>query len=234
MNGDPAKIRARTASRTSARAAGPIGRLGHLLAAVVLGATATGCDVGQGEGWVRSDLLAVPDCWSGPFDLQPDFFGTVPYRDTQQIRIQRGSDQPEVSDGVAIQVNATGAIREQQLGQALDVGLSPELWSDINPTAVPGPAPLVNLALYLQFSCHNQNIVLYGVGGTVTFSALFSGDPIESSGSEKLTEASFDVQVADPRDAPPGSTEIPAEKLTPLQGYFRFHFVRGQPAQPFP
>jgi hypothetical protein len=201
---------------------------------LALAPCAAGCDVGQGEGWVTSPRLAVPDCWDDAFDLQPDFFGTVPYRDTQQIRIQHGSDQPEVSDGVAIQVNSTGTLRAQMLGQPIEVGLAPELWAEINPTATPGPAPLVNLALYLQFSCHNQNQVLYGVGGTVTFSALFSGDPNESSGSEKLTEASFDVVVANPRDAAPGSTTVPAEKSSALQGAFRFHFVRGQPAQPFP
>jgi hypothetical protein len=234
MSSYQARPRISAAGSAKAWARVPVLPVATLLGIMLLGPSVAGCDAGQGEGWVRSDRLAVPDCWTGPFDLQPDFFGAVPYRDTQQIRIQRGSDQPEVSDGVAIQVNATGAIREQQLGQPIEVGLSPELWSDINPTAVPGPAPLVNLALYLQFSCHNQNIVLYGVGGTVTFSALFSGDPSESSGSEKLTEASFDVQVADPRDAPEGSTEIPADKLSPLQGGFRFHFVRGQPAQPFP
>ena len=208
--------------------------IASLLVAMVLGATAAGCDVGQGEGWVRSNRLIVADCWDGAFDLQPDFFGAVPFRDTQQIRVQHGSDQPEVSDGVSLQVNATTAIRDGMLGQPITVGLSPKLWLEINQTVILGPEPLLNLALYLQFSCHNQNIVLYGVGGTVTFSALFDGDPNESSGSEKLTEASFNVQVGDPRDAPPGSTEIPAEKISTVEGYFRFHFVRGQPAQPFP
>ena len=74
-------------------------------------AAALGCTVGQGEGWVRSDQLLVPECWHGPFDLEPDFFAAVPFRDTLQIRIQRGSDLTEVSDGVAIQVNEVTAIR---------------------------------------------------------------------------------------------------------------------------
>ena len=227
----------RRRSRSAGRAtrSGACRAVGSIAFAVALAACAmtSGCDVGQGEGWVRSEQLGVPDCWAGAFDLQPDFFGTIPYRDTQQIRIQHGSDHPEVSDGVALQVNATGAIR-QMLGQTVSVGLAPELWADINPTAEPGPAPLVNFALYLQFSCHSQNVVLYGVGGDVTFTDLFDGDPNESSGSERLTEATFNVQVGNPRDAPQGSTEVPADKRSLLQGYFRFHFVRGQPAQPFP
>jgi len=194
-----------------------------------------GCTaIGEGEGWVRSDQLMVNECWSGPFDLEPNFFGTVPYRDTQQIRIQRGRDLHEVSDGVAIQVHGVTGIREQQLGVPLDVGLAPELWQDINPTSTPGEEPQVNLALYLQFSCHSQNSVLYATGGTIVFTELFSGDPNETSGADKLTEATFDVDVGDPRDAEPGSTDIPADKVSRLTGFMRFHFVRGQPSQPFP
>lgn len=207
------------------------GRAGAVVFALL---GASGCTVGEGEGWVRSDALVVPDCWDGPFDLQPDFFASVPYRDTQQLRIQHGSDQQEVSDGVAIQIDATTAIRDELLGQPLDVGIAPELWEEINPGSAPAEGSLVHLALFLEFTCHNQNIVLYATSGTITFESLFSGDPNESSGAEKLSEASFDVQVADPRDALPGSTEIPADRMSPLQGYFRFHFQRGQPGQPFP
>ena len=93
---------------------------------------------------------------------------------------------------------------------------------------------LVNLALYLQFSCHAQNSVLYAVSGTITFSELFSGDPNETSGADKLTEAEFDVAVGDPRNAEPGSTDLPPDQISRLTGYMRFHFVRGQPSQPFP
>ena len=194
----------------------------------------TGCTLGEGEGEVRSDSLLVPECWTGPFDLQPDFFATVPYRDTQQIRVQRGRDLHEVSDGVAIQVKDVTTIREQQIGQSLEVGLAPELWEDINPSAIPGPAPQVHLALYLQFTCHSQNSVLYATRGNIVFHELFSGDPHESVGAEKLTEAEFDVVVGNPRDAEPGTTELPPDKTSRLWGYFRFHFVRGQPAQPYP
>jgi hypothetical protein len=212
-----------------------LGHFASLLALVAGSVPSLGCTVGQGEGWVKSDKLAVPDCWNDAFDLQPDFFATVPYRDTQQIRVQHGSDLQEVSDGVALQVNAVTTVREGMLDQPVDVGMAPELWEDVNPGSSQGaPTPLVNLALYLQFSCHNQNIVLYATSGTMTFSSLFSGDPSEREGSEKLTEASFDVMVGDPRDAAEGTRDIPAEKLSPLQGYLRFQFVRGEPGQPFP
>ncbi len=194
----------------------------------------SGCTfVGQGEGEVKSDDLKVPTCWFGDYDLEPDFFATVPFRDTQQIRIQRGSDLTEVSDGVAIQVNDVPNIR-QRLGEELQVGLAPKLLNEIAPGTPLGAPPPVNLALYLQFSCHNQNVVLYAVEGTIVFDALFSGDPNETVGAEKLTDATFSVVVADPRNAIPGTLDIPDEHKSPLEGWFRFHFQRGQPGQPFP
>jgi hypothetical protein len=204
------------------------------LAALFSSFGSLGCSVGEGEGYVRSNHLTVPECWHGSFDLQPDFFATVPYRETQQIRIQHGSDLQEVSDGVSILVNDVSFIRQDMLDQPLKVGLAPELWNDFNPGAVTGTAPLVTLAFYLQFSCHNQNAILYAVDGTIVFQQLFSGDPNESEGAEKLTEAFFDVSVADPRDALPATTIVPEDKVSNLYGYFKFHFQRGRPGQPFP
>ena len=202
-------------------------------AAALLAMSSWGC-VGQGIGEVKSDWLTVTDCWQGPFDLGPDFFAAVPYRDTLQIRVQRGSDLQEVSDGVAVLVNDVPTIRETSLGQDLDVGLPPKLLKEIAPGVDFGAPPPVSLALYLQFSCHNQNVVLYAMEGSINFTELFSGDPNETVGAEKLNEAAFDVLVADPRDAVPGTLEVPAELQSQLTGNFRFHFQRGQPGQPFP
>lgn len=202
---------------------------------MALASAATGCTfVGQGEGEVSSESLVVPTCWFGAFDLNPDFFATVPFREVQQIRVQRGSDLTEVSDGVAIQVHDGADVRER-LGQPLTVGLQPELVNEIAPgVQIAGPRPDVSLALYLQFSCHNQNVVLYAVDGQITFDALFSGDPNETVGAEKLTDATFTVSVADPRNIIPGTLDIPEESKSTLTGWFRFHFQRGQPGQPFP
>ena len=195
----------------------------------------TGCTfVGQGEGEVTSENLNIPDCWQGRFELGPDFFASVPFRDTQQLRVQRGSDIQEVSDGVAILVNDTPKIRESLIGQDIEVGLPPQLLDEIVPGATSGEAPEVSLALFLQFSCHNQNVVLYGLEGTIRFESLFSGDPNETSGAEKFTEATFDVMVGDPRDGDPKTLVVPDDKKSPLTGRFEFHFQRGQPGQPFP
>lgn len=213
-------------------------RLPSAIALLLLG---TGCTfVGQGEGEVTSDALYAPTCWFGAYDLDPTFFATVPFRDEQQVRVQRGSDLVEVSDGVAIQIDDVPDIRANQLGQPIDVGLPLQLLKEVDPSITNAPDPQVSLALYLQFSCHNQNIVLYAIDGTITFDALFSGDPNESEGSEKLTDARFEVTLADPRDAilegtpRQGNISVPAEKTSTLNGWFRFNFQRGQPGQPFP
>ncbi|MDB4995449.1 MAG: hypothetical protein JWM74_2881, partial [Myxococcaceae bacterium] len=47
------------------------------------------CSLGEGQG-VITGTLNVPNCWSGKFDLHPDFFAGVPYRDSLTLRIQNG------------------------------------------------------------------------------------------------------------------------------------------------
>lgn len=209
-------------------------RSGVLATLALVAGLVSGCTVGQGTGEVRSELLIVPDCWHGPWDLEPSFFAAVPFRDTLQIRIQNGSDLSELSDGVSLLVDHVPEIRQSRLGTPITVGLAPQLVTEIAPGIDPGPPPLVSLALYLRFSCHNQNVTLYALDGTIVFEELFSGDPQETVGAEKLTQAAFDVRVADPRNALPGTLDVPEELTSRLTGSFSFHFQRGQPGQPFP
>ncbi|WP_437673343.1 hypothetical protein [Sorangium sp. So ce131] len=210
---------------------------------VVLGACAAlslGCSLGQGDGAVYSDgPLRATDCWNADYSMRPDFFAAVPYRSTLQIRVQRGSDLQEVSDGLSVLIDDVDIIRAEKLDVDLSVALPP----GVEPPGSPPPeskpeelAPLVHMALYLQRSCHNQNTVLYAVSGTIKFQALFSGDPNETDAADKYTDAEFDVMVGDPRDAALGdpADAIPPELLSRVRGYFRFYFERGQPGQPFP
>jgi hypothetical protein len=245
---------------------------------VALALAQAGCSLGQGEGRVHSDRLVAKDCWGldsaetcaanggagCAYDLQPDFFAAVPYRETLQIRVQRGNDLTEVSDGLSVLVDDLEKIRNEFLGTPLCVALppgvappgSPEGAVPVMDAGVDGGAdagvdggadagttgvadclgPLVHMSLYLQQSCHNQNIVLYAVKGTATFTELFSGDPNEKDAAEKYTAATFDVMVGDPRDVPLGARadQIPEDKQSRLDGSFRFYFERGQPGQPFP
>ncbi|MEJ7730971.1 MAG: hypothetical protein WKG00_17360 [Polyangiaceae bacterium] len=220
-------------------------------ALAVMAIASAGCSLGQGTGEVKSDSLYAAECWLGrPFDLQPDFFAAVPFRDTLAVRVQRGTDLQEVSDGLAVLIDDTRAMRVggNLNGKELCVSLPPGVEIPGAPpvgTVAPDPLAngvcndqyLVHAALYLGASCHNQNTTLYAVSGTIVFDSMFSGDPNEDDAVDKLIEArSFTFQMGDPRDAPDGAppTEIPADKLTTVTGSFSFYFERGQPGQPFP
>ncbi|MEM1032902.1 MAG: hypothetical protein AAF928_04705 [Myxococcota bacterium] len=227
------------------------------LAALTALGMSMGCNlVGEGEGRVASDRLYAIDCWDGAFELRPDFFAAVPFDDTMQIRIQRGNDLQEFSDGLVLTLDGVSSIRPRactldsdcatgtcggdglclgpdRRGTPVRVGLPGQLAMELAPAEPREPAP-VSLSLFLNFSCRNKNTTLYAIDGTITFDQLFSNDPNERSGSERLTEARFDVTVADPRDAPEGTLDVPADRRSRLTGDFSFVFQRGQPGQPFP
>jgi hypothetical protein len=211
-----------------------LNRLSNLCMLGLVAASASlGCTVGEGQGAVTSQRLYVRDCWDGAFDLRPDFFATNPFsEETQLIRVQRGDNLQEVSDGLMVLVNDTQAVRAL-LGTPLPVGIAVGVSPPGDPIEYDPDPPLVNLALYLHDSCHTQNATLYSIDGTITFSSLFSGDVNEQNGSERLTSASFSARFADPRSLT-GDAESDAAVISSVQGRFEFYFQRGQPAQPFP
>jgi hypothetical protein len=249
------------------------------IAALPLCAATLGCSLGQGTGDVKSDALFARECWGkliddthaegAPYDLKPDFFAAVPFRSTLQIRVQRGTDISEISDGLAVLIDDIDRIRASikadadggageggvDDGGAIDggadagassgktkwrvsipAGVVPPGSSPVPPPDLVADPPIVHMSLYLQRSCHNQNIILYAVDGTITFDALFSGDPNETRADEKLTDATFDAEFADLHDAPFGAYagDVPAGLRSHVTGSFRFYFERGQPGQPFP
>lgn len=93
------------------------------IAAALLLFGATGCSLGQGTGDVTSDSLFAKECWGSnnagangqpqgdSYDLKPDFFAAIPYRDAMLIRVQRGTDVQEVSDGIAVLVDDVQRVR---------------------------------------------------------------------------------------------------------------------------
>lgn len=191
------------------------------------------CSVGEGKGDVTSDRLLAEGCFDGPYNLGPNFFASSPYRQTQTIRLQRSDDLVDNSDGLQILVTDTARIRNQ-LGQPFKVGLPPAVRPPGVPIQPDPDPPIVQISLYLHETCHGQNITLHAVQGTITFRHLFSGDLTENDADDRLSEAFFEVEVADPREQPADGGEVPAEKRSKLNGWFRFFFERGQPAQPFP
>jgi hypothetical protein len=223
-----------------------------------LGAAAlalAGCSLGQGQGRVYSHRLYAADCWGvdpsqpATYDLQPDFFAAVPYRSTLMIRVQRGTAPEEVSDGLMVLVDDVNPIRDA-IAKANAAGRPPPVFPVSLPAGIQPPGspplpapdpligpPLVHMALYLQYSCHNQNTILYSIGGTITFASLFDADPNEANAAQKFTNATtFDVQIGDIQDVPVGepATHVPAALQSNLVGDFSFYFERGQPGQPFP
>jgi hypothetical protein len=224
-------------------------RIGAVVVAALSLVAGSGCSIGKGEGRVYSKDLYAHDCWGvgdaskdeSRYDMRPDFFAAIPYRNTMMIRVQNGNDLTEVSDGLTVMISDVEEIRKNRLGKPLRVSLPPGVRPPGSPAEPPpdliADPPLVHMALYLERSCHNQNVILYAVDGTITFDKLFSGDPNEKSAEEKLTTAkSFAVMMGDPRDAPLGhyAVDIPDDKQSLVEGEFNFYFERGQPAQPFP
>jgi hypothetical protein len=201
------------------------------MAACLLSLAPLGCTVGEGEGRVSSDHIWVAGCWDGAFDLKPDFFGANPDEgESLTIRVQRGDNIEDMSDGLIVQVVDLPEIRKR-LGEDLPVGLP----RGVTPSGVPvmfnPDPPKVSLSLYLHNSCHLQNGTIYSISGTINFRSLFSGDPNESSSEARLTDATFDANFADPRELV--DAEDPAAVTSRVTGNFHFFFQRGQPAQPF-
>jgi hypothetical protein len=264
----------------------------------IAGLGVASCSQATGIGSVTG-TLDVPDCWSGPFDLQPTFFAASAYMNTLSLRIQRGGDYETFSDGVEILVDDTTQIIPAEYGKALTVSLP----SGVTPPGVPlvaNPNPsIVHLSLYLQATCQIQDVALYamesvtlnaagncdardgggatiacgeassglapedaganldagaasdgvapvdastGDGGTtmpighstMTFTSLFDGNEGAISAAERLSEGTFKVYLADPREMCPGGLGPPPPCRGFLQGNFKFYFQKGRPAQAFP
>lgn len=208
----------------------PLARLALCLA--LLGPL--GCTVGEGEGSVTSKDLYVSGCWNGPFDLKPDFFGANPDPgESLIIRVQRGDNVEDVSDGLIVAVNDLPEVRKH-LNEKIPVGLP----RGVTPSGVPitynPDPPKVSLVLYLHNTCHQQNGTIYSISGDITFSSLFSGDLNEGSSENRLTDATFTAKFADPRERADVSDPDELDALTSdVTGHFRFFFQRGQPSQPF-
>lgn len=168
--------------------------------AFVAAATLAACSQGEGDGDVIG-TLDVPNCWTGSFNLDPDFFAAVPYRNGLLMRIQAGSDFQTFSDGMTILLNDITKVRPGEgfagrYGQPLRVALPPEVTPPGTPVE-PDPDPaLVNMTLYLQRSCRTQVVTLQAVDevtlptdGTCTAPAVRGADPAQGCAPDREAEA---------------------------------------------
>ncbi len=69
---------------------------------------------------------------------------------------------------------------------------------------------------------------------SIVFNALFDGNPSESNAADLLSDGTFHLYLADPREICPGGLGPPPRCRGELTGTFHFYFQRGRPAQPFP
>lgn len=234
--------RSRAIVASAAHAAPVVASAVHVLVVATVLMTSAGlggCTMGAGDGEVESEQLHVSHCMNGPFKLGPTFFAGVPYRRRFLMRIQRGGDLQEFSDGLSVLVDDVRYI-DANLGEPIKVGLP----SSVEPVdGEPGDnteRTPVHLALYLHRTCRQQISTLYALRGVIVFQSIFNGDPYEPSPEKRLTSAKFDVVVGDPRSSSNAGDDSSSDWSTDhvrqsrLKGWFQFYFERGQPGQPFP
>lgn len=178
--------------------------LSFVVAAGVLAATAPACSQGEGEGRITG-TLTVPECWNGDFDLAPDFFSAVPYREGLQLRIQNGSDFENFADGVSILLYDIGKVRPNpdknyagRYGEALKVSLPPEVTPPGQPIKPTSDPPIVSLTLSLQKSCRTANVTLHAVeqvdlptDGSCDAKPLLGADPTTGCDAQSASPGGF-------------------------------------------
>jgi hypothetical protein len=182
------------------------------LAASLLG----GCTLGVGDGAVTG-TVNDPECglenWA--LDLDPSFF--VADRGVEgllEIRVQKGSNFEDRSNGIIISVLDAEEIKTSMLGLPIDFAQ--------------GDASPVRMGLYLNAKCEPDPmdglpLNLTAVSGTIAFTSIYA----PNVDGEKEIAASFtDVFMTDLRD--------PDTRNATISGQFSFIFNRGRPAQRFP
>lgn len=201
-------------------------------------AVLAGCSVGEGDGDVRGPLhVAVCDVSTDLFNLRPTFFGGDFHDGSLIIRVAQGGETAEFSDEFVWRVNDTAYVAAH-LNQRIPVGPA-------------GVAP-VQATFRPNALCGRRNISRYAptaaleaMSGYVIFSSIFRGDS-NADATLRLTEVTqFSVVLRDPRvvrdhdpsRAPSGPAArepiVLADNVGEFEGWFRFYYVRGRPAQRF-
>lgn len=181
-----------------------------------------GCSEGIGDGQVVGQVWA-PGCGleGEPFDLRPTFFVADPFEDFMSIRVQRGSDFEDRTNGVSLGIRAVSEVKAI-LGVPID--LADPIMSPPRPHA---DAPLVAMNLYLNRRCPIDRSILgvnyEAVEGQITFDAIYSP---RVDNSLEIAAHFTDVLFVD--------RSSPMERRAVLSGDFTFLFNRGRPAQRFP
>ena len=187
----------------------------HELSALVLcGLLAAGCAKGSGEGSAIGQVWA-PDCGLDgvAYSLNPGYFAMQPSTSVEiiDITVQRGSDLPNFSDGIAVFIRNPELLKETMLGTELELG---------------GLEPPVEMTLYLNATCPGfAHIPVYyaAVSGTIRFDELYV--PWLDNANKETVAVFTNVELVDNKD--------PLERRAVLDGDFSFLFEVGRPLQYF-
>ena len=191
--------------------AGSLREVGALL---LCGLLAAGCARGSGEGSAVGQVWA-PDCGleGAAYSLNPDYFAMQPSTSVEiiDIVVQRGSDLPSFSDGLAVFIRDPQMLKETMLGIDIEFG---------------GLAAPVEMTLYLNASCPGiARIPVYyaAVSGTIRFEQLYV--PWLNNETKETVAVFTNVELVDNKD--------PLERRAVLDGDFSFLFEVGRPLQFF-
>ncbi len=186
---------------------------GCALGACVLEAVTPGCSLGEGTGSVTG-TLNIPLCWSGSFNLNPNFFAAVPYMTSLDIRMQNGADYETFSDGVLILVDNVDAVLGNapyipELGKKLSLSLPPGVVPPGDPV-VPNPNPAsVHLSLYLNKSCQTEELALYALDRVSVNADGTCDQPEAGPLTIQCDEANMGLASGDSSDAGDAGTSSP-------------------------
>lgn len=253
----------RPEGRPRARATGR-GTVFALAAFAISAIAVTPACSGESGAGLAIGTLNVPDCWNGTYDLGPTFFGAQYDRGKLLVRLQRGSDFYNFSDGISMLINDVTRVSPPQ---PVDVGLPPEVTPPNVPIVFdPNVAP-VSATLYMEGTCRTRAVTLHAMktvtlptDGSCHAPVLEGTDPETACGGAQDSELGTgksriffsSVYQGDDRGAANSRLtegcfdlyladprEAPDPTTPPpcrghLRGKFSFFFERGRPAQPFP
>jgi len=182
---------------------------------VLAGLVSSACSVGHGEGEL-SGTLQVPGCKDeGYYLLKPDSFFSQAVEELLSIRVQRGGDIEIRSDGLAVGVSDSTAIKQNYLNTELDLSAA-------------DADTLVHVTAYFNDTCPPERdkipAVMEAVSGSIRFEQIYA--PQVSERQVRIRAVLTDVRFED--------SKKPDERYAELSGFFDFLYQRGSPAQHFP
>lgn len=210
----------------------------HPAQALLAAALLCGCE-GGGEGQVSGSLFlrGCPEQGSAaapaPFALDPSYFAADTIRSAtagqsgsqlderipnrMELRLQRSSHRPELTDAFALYLTDVDALRGR-LGQPFPISAAP-----LSGAEAPLPAeapPTVRAALWLRGTCPYANVQPQ-LRGTVTLREL-GFEPGE------WVDADFSVTADDDRGARLGAAPADRDAAGQLAGSVRLQIRRGR------